>query len=112
MEIIYKIVFPITAFGGFVTALTCYIKYKKILLQDNEKDKIIERQMTDQEKILQMVNEISSSVLATFDRLSLGFNNELKEIKLSLQKHQLQMETMKEDITILKNQMLKRNNNY
>lgn len=79
------------------------------MTQDSEKDKIIERQMDDQEKILMMVNEISSSVLITFDRLSLDFTNELKEIKANLQKNQIQMETMKDDILILKKQMLCKN---
>jgi len=110
IDVIYKIIFPLMSFCSFVAGLTWYIKYKKIVLQDNEKDKIIERQIADQEKILQLVNEISSSVLLTFDRLSLDFSNELKEIKKNLQKKQLQMETMKEDILILKKQILKQNN--
>jgi F0F1-type ATP synthase membrane subunit b/b' len=103
IDIIYNLVFPITAFGGFVTAISWYVKYKNILNQHNEKDRVIERQMHDQERILEMINEISRNVLLTFDRLSLDFNNELKEIKLNLQKTQLQVETIREDITILKN---------
>ena len=100
MQIIYETIIPIVSFGFFVTAITFYIKYKDILLQNHE-------QREDQKKMIQIVSDISDKVLKTFEMLSLNVSNDFKEIKATLQKHQLEITNSREEIYLLKRHILK-----
>ena len=98
-KIIFETIIPIASFGFFVTAITFYIKYRDILLQNKE-------QREDQKKIIQIVSDISDKVLKTFDTMSLNVSNDFKEIKSTLHKHQLEISNCREEIHLLKKHIL------